>query len=266
MVLDSYRNSWPCSPLSAPASLQCPISMWHSTRHRLGSLNLRVHIYTVMDPILNVLCDSCSGMSFTLHDPKACKLFDCHYDAKEEAVSSISRRRESLDDTNHHSEILVHSPNLAVVEASAQKGCHLCALLLFALDHSRADLSTEFSSGKCQPGAVALLFVNVAYKNSLPEQELFVLCGNRKSVLSVANVPLSKFGCSGMYLGTAWGISRDPKVPICRETETKFYARCVDGRSPHILRRDGQAPETKIEAIDGLPRLINYLPGQVSAR
>jgi hypothetical protein len=224
-----------------------------------------------MQPKLHSLCDLCAKIRFTLHSPTACAALRCPYNAGDENFKPLARRRaSSSDDVHDHSEILQHAPSITELEASAQNGCHLCTLLLFALNHSYAETRSASSSvasdGYQDKGTVTLLLLRITHKGSSPpDQELFVFWGTRRSVFDVTDGPPTRDGgCLGIYRGLAWRSPSDPTATLYSEGNTRFYARCVGARGPLILR-DGKPPEYRIELVDGLPRLINYLPGQVGS-
>jgi len=219
-----------------------------------------------METKYHSLCDACSALRFALHDPGDCGDLDCHYDSSQAPFTPLNRWRGGhRGDKNRHSLIVPHSKSFQQLEDAAIQGCHLCTLLRFALNQSPGTLSSPFRD-RCLPGEVVVLLVEVIQAFAKPEQEIIVICDTRYSVLSVVDVPHPEYGCSGrMYIGSIWELPEElgSPVPAFFEPLTKFYARCVRGKSPFLLESNGGAPEQYGEVINGVPLLINYMPGQI---
>jgi len=225
-----------------------------------------------MNGVLHNLCGACSRITFTLHISDACESLGCKYERFNQTYKPVTKRRfTGKDDIQTHSETFLHSPTLEDFEFSARAGCHLCTIMLFALDHSH----TQVPIDEACPDGVALRLirmvrpygnpaVEVATPRCIPEEELLVMCGPRCSAVSVTPPSDPELDCSELYVGSFWSFVTSPSQYMWfGELHTKYYARCVQGRAPSILRPDGGDPERLIEVIDGFPRLIMYLTGQV---
>lgn len=123
----------------------------------------------------NELCTTCQQLSFQLHLEKACKALGCTV--------------KLLCYVSLHSAPVLHSQSIVVLRCAAHKGCHLCSLLLVALESSsriRTDHRGEADD------AVYVIFNCSNTGERYVTEEIIATCGNMIAVLPVTAVPRSR--------------------------------------------------------------------------
>jgi hypothetical protein len=218
-----------------------------------------------MDSPLHMLCNLCSSITFTLHEPDQCKSISCAYSLIWAADTSLTSRRPFSDQIlASHSLLYAHASSFLALKTSAQNGCHLCTLLVSALENSHGRITKKNKEHLPFIEAESVTLVYHATQGKTAKEELEVFCGARCSVLHICDLPPPHAKCdSGVYSSPLWQ-TLPPNRKLYAEMDTIFYARCVYGRGFKVLPQNGDIEEEfKVQIVEGSPILLTYHSGQV---
>ncbi|KAI9765703.1 MAG: hypothetical protein M1839_005398 [Geoglossum umbratile] len=209
--------------IDAKPSTEAPIA---SVEQQLKAIDIGLHH----------LCEVCERISFpSLHQKEECTPVGCRYNIGKFSTSMRPFNRERVE---AHSLEYKHHSSLDALRTSAEKGCHLCSLIAFGLQHSSERLSiagreSYFAGtdskeyGPAQEDGVALVY----HKSSewFNKEELEVFYNGLFTLLPLADIPLKRCSDQGFVEG-GWGVGEMNKDFVVRRALGPSFMRGANGR------------------------------------